>query len=138
MAVERLNIAQRLYRITGAGRLDHSLRAGLDVRELDAATRAGVFGCDSVLNAVHRGKLFWVWGDTNTARYPLGNFHSTAATSVLPAEGGRDPDEGIDLDYFLNAEKTFVKEIARMPGDGPTWLTGLVSLRDKDGKEHLT
>ena len=137
LSIKRSNLAERLYRITGAGRLDHSLRAGLEVPGNDGATRGGVFGCDSVLNAVYRGKLFWIWGDTNTARYPLGNFHSTGATSRLPARGGRDPASGIDLEYFLNGEKTFVKEMARMAGDGPTWLTGLTSLPDKDGNEHL-
>jgi hypothetical protein len=135
--IKRLNIAERLYRITGAGRFDHSLRAGLEVPDQDTAERSGVFGCDSVLNAVYRGRLFWIWGDTNAAHYPLGNFHSTGATSTLAARGGRDPDAGIDLEYYTDARKSFVKEIAHLPGEGPTWLTGLTSLRDKDGGEHL-
>ena len=53
--------------ITGAGRFDHSVRAGLRVDPNDADTPGGVLGCDSVLNAVYRGQLFWVWGNKGEA-----------------------------------------------------------------------
>src|SRR5207237_4115678 len=68
--------------------------------------------------------------------YPLGNFQVPGATSRLPADGGLDPETGIDLDYFVDA-KGFAKETCRMPGDGPTWIGGLTVLRAPDGRERL-
>ncbi|MFO0925653.1 MAG: hypothetical protein U0736_01275 [Gemmataceae bacterium] len=54
-------------------------------------------GSDSVLTAVHRGRLAWVWGDTNRPSYPLGNFQVTAAVSDLPSKGGLAAGVGVDL-----------------------------------------
>src|SRR5262249_22979085 len=57
-------------------------------------------------------------------------------TSLLPADGGLDPEVGIELDYFVD-DKGFARPTARMPGEGPTWLTGLVVLPDQSGRERL-
>src|SRR3990172_147324 len=59
VAVHRRIIAKRLGRLTGGGVFAESQKLGqeLDWRE------SGVLGCDSVQNAVHRGKLLWLWGD---------------------------------------------------------------------------
>ncbi|MDF1859386.1 MAG: hypothetical protein P1U87_04185 [Verrucomicrobiales bacterium] len=134
--IERINIAERLYRVTGAGLYDHSIAAGRKVPLQQPLRNAGVFGCDSVQTAIWNGKLFWIWGDTNRSGYPLGNFQATAATSQLPGRGGLDPAVGIDFRYFED-ETGFVKKIAPMPGEGPTWLSGLTVLPDSNGKEHL-
>src|SRR5262249_21771373 len=88
------------------------------------------------VNAVYKGKVWWFWGDTNRPAYPLGNFHVPGATSRPPADGGLDPETGIDLTYFVD-EKGFAREMARMPGDGPTWIGGLVVLTDKAGRERM-
>lgn len=132
LKVKRINIAERMYRVTGGGRFVHSQKAGLEIPKFQHDLRAGVLGCDSVLNAIYGGKLMWIWGDTKRLSYPLGNFHATGATSELPW----NPEKGIDLDYFKNDEG-FVQPMAKMPGEGPTWLTGLTVISDKDGKEHL-
>ena len=97
---------------------------------------AQVFGSDSVLNAVHRGKVYWFWGDTNRPSYPLGLFNVPGAVSDLPSKGALDPEAGVDLDYFTDG-KGLAKETARMPGKGPTWLTALVPLTDAAGRERL-
>jgi hypothetical protein len=88
------------------------------------------------LNAVHRKKIYWFWGDTNRPGYPLGNFQVPGAVSELPSRGGLDPETGVDLAYFTDA-KGFAKETMRMPGKGPTWLTALIPLTDADGRERL-
>ena len=62
---------------------------------------AGVMGQDSVQATPYRGKIFWLWGDTNVAHYPLGNFQTTAALSPLPGAECR-PDLGIHFDYFTD------------------------------------
>ena len=95
-----------------------------------------VTGSDSVQTSVYRGSLFWFWGDTNRPRYPLGNFNVPGATSRLPADGGLDPDKGVNLDYFTDDEG-FARQTCKMPGDGPTWLDALITLRLENDKEAL-
>jgi hypothetical protein len=47
-----------------------------------------------------------------------------------------EPPLNIKFDYFTDA-KDKPRGIAKMPGSGPTWLTGVISLPDKNGKERL-
>jgi hypothetical protein len=133
--IRRVNIAERLYRVTGEGIYRDSHLVGREVPVRQPLLNAGVLGCDSVQNAVYQGKLFWMWGDTNRPNYPLGNFHMSGATSALPGKGGLDPDRGVDLEYFT-AGTGFAREMAPISGDGPTWLDGLVTLPE-DGRERL-
>ncbi len=130
--VHRTILAQRLGRITGGGLFAESQKLGqdLDWRE------PGILGCDSIQNAVHRGKMFWLWGDTTLARYPLGLFHATSATtSVQPLETFTPPIR-LRLDYFADDRGT-PRNVATMPGSGPTWVTGYVSLPDRHGEARL-
>lgn len=136
LTLRRINIAERLYRVTGGGIYRDSLLVGAKVPLKEPALNGLVLGSDSVLNAVYRGKVYWFWGDTNWPSYPLGNFHVPGATSELPARGGLDPEAGVDLRYFLDRQG-FAKATAQMPGDGPTWLTTLVPLTDHKGQERL-
>ncbi len=136
LLIHRINIAERLYRITGAGIYRDSLLAGRSSPPRYPLLNAKVLGSDSAQVAVFRGRLHWFWGDTNRPAYPLGNFQSTGATSLLPGVGGLDPERGIDLDYFTNPDG-FVRPVAPVPGDGPTWIDALVPLRDADGRERL-
>src|SRR5438445_351933 len=50
LTVRRVNIAERLYRITGAGIYRDSLLAGKPVPLREPVFNGGVLGCDSVLN----------------------------------------------------------------------------------------
>ncbi|MFQ5809101.1 MAG: hypothetical protein ACE5JM_05735, partial [Armatimonadota bacterium] len=136
ISIRRVNIAERLYRVTGAGIYRDTVLAGLQPPVSRPVLNALVVGSDSVVNAVYRGKIYWFWGDTNRPAYPLGNFHVPGATSLLPSEGGLDPEVGVELSYFLRADG-FAKETARMPGQGPTWINGLVTLTGEDGRERM-
>lgn len=136
LKVKRINVAERLYRVTGAGVYRDSVLVGDAVPTKHPVLNAQVFGSDSVINAVYHGRIYWFWGDTSRPRYPLGNFHVPGATSLLPADGGLDPEVGVDLDYYVD-EEGFAKETARMPGEGPTWLGGLTVLRDADGGARM-
>src|SRR5690606_21810389 len=102
LRIRRLNIAQRLYRVSGAGVYRDSLLVGREVPTREPALNAEVLGQDSVVNAVLNGKIHWFWGDTNRAAYPLGNFHVPGAVSQLPSNGGLDPEQGIDLTYYTD------------------------------------
>ena len=134
--IKRLNIAERLYRVTGGGIYRDSVLLGQPVPIEQPVLNGLVFGSDSVLNAVYQGKLFWIWGDTNWPRYPLGNFNATGATSRLPGDGGLDPPVGVNLTYLVG-ENGFAKGMAPVPGEGPTWLDALVTLPDASGRERL-
>lgn len=130
--VTRKTIAKRLGRLTGAGLFAESQKTGhdLDWRE------SGVVGSDSVQNAVYRGKLFWAWGDTNLLNYPLGIFDMSSATTALQPLAKFEPPLRLKLDYFTN-EKGTPRGVAKMPGEGPTWVTAYVTLPDKTGAPHL-
>ena len=130
--MKRSNIARRLGRMTGAGLFSESLKCGLP----GGFEETGVLGCDSVQNAVYGGKLFWAWGDTTLAHYPLGVFDMTSAVTTVQPLTSFEPPLRLAFDYF-RGEKRRVRGVARMPGDGPTWLDGYVCLPDKSGAERL-
>lgn len=132
VALRRTSIARRMGRLTGAGQFAESQKLGLprDWQE------SGIVGQDSVQNAVHRGKLFWFWGDTTLAKYPLGIFDGTGATTEVAPLRTLYPSLYLRLNYFTN-ETGAPRSIAPMPGKGPTWVTGLASLPDKTGTPHL-
>jgi len=130
--VNRTIVARRLGRITGAGIFAESQKLG---RELDWR-ESGIVGCDSVQNAVHRGRLFWLWGDTAVPEYPLGIFDGTSATTAIRPLASFEPPLRLRLEYFTDA-KDRPRGVAPMPGSGATWLTGYVSLPDKSGVSHL-
>lgn len=135
LRLKRVNVAERLYRVTGGGIYRDTLLAGEKPPIKQPLSNAQVVGCDSTLAVVYKGKVRWFWGDTNRPGYPLGNFHMTGAVSLLPKQGGLDPSVGIDFDYF-QADSGFVRPVAAMPGDGPTWL-GAVSVVDDAEEQRL-
>ncbi len=130
--VNRTIIAKRLGRSTGAGIFAESQKLG---RELDWR-ESGVFGSDSVQNAVYRGKLFWAWGDTILSHYPLGIFDMSSATTAIEPLASFEPPLRLKLDYFTDKAGQ-PRGVAKMPGSGPTWVSGYVSLPDKTGAARL-
>jgi hypothetical protein len=130
--VQRTIIARRLGRLTGGGLFAEAQQLGLTTDWHES----GVLGCDSVQTALHRGRRFWLWGDTTLARYPLGIFHSTAAfTAPQPLVSFEPP---VQLQFeFVTDEQGAPRAVARMPGDGPTWISACVSLPDQTGTMRL-
>jgi hypothetical protein len=132
VALERRNLAERLYRLTGGGAFSDSVKLGLAVPISKPTINASVLGQDTASVTVYRGKVFWLWQDTDRASYVLGNFRGTAATSALDF----DPDVGVDLSYFENADG-FSAEMCPDCMGGPAWLDGLFSAPDAGGEERL-
>jgi hypothetical protein len=130
--VDRAIIAKRLGRLTGAGIFAESQKLGEEKEWRESEE----LGCDTVQVAAHRGKLFWAWGDTTLARYPLGVFDTTSATTALQPFGAFEPPLRVTYDHFCDA-KGFPRGVAKMPGSGPTWISGYVSLPDKSSVYHL-
>jgi hypothetical protein len=136
LEIDRVNIAERLYRITGGGIYADGVKVGRAVPLKHPTLNGQVFGSDSVQNAIYHGKLFWFWGDTCRPAYPLGNFKMTGATSELPDKGGLEPEKGVDLNYFVG-ESGFAKSMAPLESPGPVWVGGIVVLRDKANRERM-
>ncbi|MDR3637063.1 MAG: hypothetical protein P4L84_24885, partial [Isosphaeraceae bacterium] len=135
LEIRRVNVAERLYRVTGAGVYRDSVLTGNAVPVREPLLNGQVFGSDSVVNVLYRGKIHWFWGDTNRPAYPLGNFQVTGAWSLPPGQGGLDPEAGVDLTYFVDPNG-FARGMAPLPGEGPTWIFGLAVLR-ADGAERM-
>ncbi len=133
--VRRTIVARRLGRATGAGLFAESQRLGAELDWRDPA-EGNVFGCDSVQNAVYRGRLFWAWGDTSVPRYPLGVFDMTSATTAIQPLSSFEPPLRLHFDYFTDTNGR-PRGVARMAGAGPTWVSGYVALPDSAGAPHL-
>lgn len=134
--LNRTMIAQRLYRLTGAGIYRDSILLGERPPIREPLLNAGVLGQDSTLVTTYQGKIFWIWGDTTRARYPLAaNFKVTGAVSALPGAGGLDPETGVDFYYFMDGDK--VKSLAPFESPGPVWLSSLLTVPDETGTTRL-
>lgn len=135
--IKRLNIAERLYRVTGSGIYRDSVLVGRSVPIREPLLNSEITGQDSVLTVVYNGKIRWFWGDTNRAAYPLGLFAVGGATSELLADGGLDPAVGVNLNYFTG-EDGFAKKMAPLFDQPfPVWLDGLTTLKDDAGRERM-
>jgi hypothetical protein len=136
LAIRRLNIAERLYRITGGGIYADSILTGMPAPTSQPLLNATVLGQDSVHCYPYRGKLFWLWGDTSRPSYIFGNFKTTCALSDLPGNGGLDPSVGVNLRYFMG-DDGFVKQMVPLKEEGLVWCDGLLTINDDKGQERL-
>ena len=134
LKIKRLNIAERLYRITGQGVYRDSVLLGRKPPVARPLLNGEVTGQDSVLTALYRGKLYWFYGDTSRLSYALGNFAISGATTEPPDR--IDPALGIDLEYFVGQDG-FSKRMAPMEGEGVVWIFGLAVLPDESGRERM-
>ncbi len=136
LKVLRVNIAERMCRLTGQGIYRDSTLLGKEVPLPRPNLFADVMGQDSVQVVPWKGRYFWIFGDTQRADYPLGNFHSTAAWSDPPDKGGLDPEHGIHFEYVTD-ENGSVAKMLQVDEPGMVWLSGMLTVMDTADKEHL-
>ncbi len=134
LKIKRINVAERLYRITGQGIYRDTVLLGRKPPVAKPLLNAQVTGQDGILNAIYRGKLYWFYGDTLKLSYALGNFSMTGATTELPDQ--INPSVGFTLKYFTGNDG-FVRPMAPMQGEGVVWLFGLVVIPDETGRERM-
>lgn len=135
--LKRLNIAERLYRVTGQGLYRDSLLLGHSSPLAQPLLNGGVLGQDSVQAVLHRGAIRWFWGDTNRAGYPLGLFRTSGAVSKLPASGGLPVADGIDLEYLVG-DDGFSRAMVDLPEkEGVVWIDGVSVVPDAQGNDTL-
>ncbi len=134
--LKRMNIAERLYRVTGQGIYRDSLMTDQAAPLKNPAINGLVMGQDSVQTCFYRDRLYWFWGDTARPSYPLGHFATAGAVSRLPGQGGLAPDVGVDLEYFV--DKTgFSKKMFPLPERGLVWIDGVLTATDPSGRTRL-
>ena len=137
VTIDRTNIAERLYRVTGRNRYVDSLRLGYDVPIKQPVISGGVIGQDSVQAAVYNNQVQWFWGDTNRLSYPLGLFRTAGATSALPQDSGVKHSLGINFKYFCD-ETGFARRMVDVPEkEGVVWIDGVCVVPDESGQARL-
>jgi hypothetical protein len=134
LKIKRINIAERLYRITGEGIYRDTVLLGRKPPVAQPLLNAAITGQDGILTAFYGGKLYWLYGDTLRLSYGLGNFAMSGATTIAPEK--IDPAVGFDLNYFTNQDG-FAKGMSPRPGEGVVWLSGLVVVPDPNGQERM-
>jgi hypothetical protein len=134
--IDQLNIAERLYRVTGQGIYRDSILTGRPVPLKHPVLNGQVMGQDSVDTCVYHDRLFWLWGDTGRPSYPLGHFAMAGAVSDLPGRGGLDPAVGVNLEYFVDKDG-FSRPLCRLKEPGLVWLDGLLTVKDTEGRERM-
>lgn len=133
LEVKTSNIAKRVGRLTGTGLHRDSELLGLEHPRLETG-EVRVSGQDSVQAVIYQNRIFWLWGDTATIEYPLGNFHTTCAWT--PRE--IDPERGIVFDYLTDAsDSQKLRKMLPSEKPGAMWMFGLMTLTDTDGKERM-
>ena len=134
--LNRVNIAERLYRITGAGIYRDSTLVGRPAPINHPLIDGLVVGQDTVESTIYNGKVYWFFGDTDRPSYPLGQYGTSGATSLLPQSGGLDPASGVDLTYWVDADGFSRPMIPIAASPGPVWVGGLFTMTDS-AKVHL-
>ena len=94
----RINIAERLYRLTGEGIYREGELLGEKSPIRQPLLNAQVLRTDGASTVVFKNRLFWFFGDTNGLNDL--NLSSAAATSRRPGDSGLNPALGVDLDFF--------------------------------------
>jgi hypothetical protein len=135
--IRRVNVAERLYRVTGEGIYRDSVLLGLPTPLAEPLGSGKVAGQDSAFALLYRGRIHWFWGDTSRMRHPLGHFWMAGAISDLPSRGGLDPDQGVNLQYFTGADG-FSRPVCRLGVErGMIWADGFLTVEDESGRERL-
>ncbi len=130
--VSRTQIARRLGRLTGSGLFAESQKLG----QMALLPESGITGCDTAQLAAYQGKLFWAWGDTILPNYPLGVYDGTGATTPLHPLASFEPPLQMRFDLFRDPAGA-PRGIAKMQGEGPTWITACAVVPDQHGTERL-
>lgn len=138
LKIKRINIAERMYRLTGGGIYRDSVILGKPVPLREPLLNGQVFGQDTSDAAIYRGRIYWFWGDTTRPSYPLGHFGTAGATVELPDGHSLDPVDGINFNYFTD-ETGFSRPMFSIKKSFPVmvWVGGLAVVPDTDGTERL-
>jgi hypothetical protein len=137
IVVRRTQLAERMYRITGADKYRNAQLLGIDLPYESSWPDGNVVGQDSAQAKVYNDRIYWLWGDTSIFRYPLGNFRTAGAYSLKSGQGGLSPAQGILLNYFVDENGTNAGMCPMPPNGNLIWIDGLLGVKDANGKERM-
>ena len=144
VSLDRQYPGERLYRVTGQGIYRDSTLLGLTTPVANPNVNGLVMGQDTPSTFVFGGTLYWLWQDTSRPAYPLGNFDSSGATSILASSGGLSADLGVNTQYFVGSDG-FSRGMVSTTGDArltsgstaPVWLGQVVNVVDAQSQPHV-
>ncbi len=131
--IHRVNIAERMYRLTGEGIYNDSVLLGKPTPMDKPVLNARVLGQDSAVAVAYDGKAYWFWGDTSKDSYPLGHFGTAGAVANLAT---LDPERAINFEYFTDSEG-FSAPTFQWKIPGAIWIGGAVVVKDAKGVDNL-
>ena len=134
--VRRLNIAERLYRVTGGGIYRDTVLTGGRARSPSRVLNGQVLGQDSVVNARLSAARSTGSGATRTGRAIRWAISTCRGRPRTPRPRRARPRRRRRPDYFVG-DDGFARPTCQMPGPGPTWISGLVVLHDREGRERM-
>ena len=135
--IKRLNIADGSTASPAAGIYRDSLLLGHARPDRRAAAERSGAGAGQRRQRRSTGASSTGSGATPTGRAIRWAISTCPARPrSFPAGAGSIPSAGVNLTYFVD-EDGFARPTCEMPGAGPTWITGLVVLRDRQGKERM-
>ncbi len=137
LSIDRVNIAERLYRVTGQGIYSDSVALGEEVPIDSPVINGRVMKQGSAHTVEYKGKVFWFWDETYGTFSKTPNTKVAGATSKLFEDGGLDPDVGVNLEYFTD-KNGFVKEmIAGLKDASRVTIDSLITVKDDKSEEKL-
>lgn len=139
LQMDRINIAERIYRLTGQGIYSDTVALGIEAPIKNPVINGEVMTSDETHAIEYRGSIYWVFNDTSIPSDKSGSVRVTGATSKLPSNGGLDPKVGVNLEYFTESDGVTAKSIFQKKDGDPekASLSGLMVVKDKDGNEKL-
>ena len=149
VTLARTQSAERAYRETGVNKFAQTVAVGgaSPVAYPGTGAPGNVFGQDSGLTAVYKGKLYEFWGDTGRDLNNDGKddgayaakYHTTGGIIDLPANGGVDPAQGENINYLLNSDGTLKEMFPTANGfNGPlVWASSPMVTQDANGNEKM-
>jgi len=122
--LERTVAAERLYRITGAGRYRDSILAGRSEQHTDTWLVGRVIGLDSAIPVVWHRRLFCFWGDT---LYP-DRLNLSGSGGMIDTFGSPDPEIPLQVQYFMDKD-AYAKPMIETGSPGFVWIEAVIPLK---------
>lgn len=132
----RLDIAERAYRITGAGIYRDSELLGREVPLPSGSFSSGLLSASGTQRITLGKKVLWCWRDALLSHERIPSLGVVGAFSQIPDSGGLDPTQGVHFSYLpTGSDQVESLLIAEEPGI--MWIEGLASVQDENGADAV-